>query len=1092
MGNIKLDNLDGFRPALAALLEHELALTEIDELARHWAFKTPRGRAWLIYTFNWRENDNGEISEIAPGEQIRESEILTWAFVSELMQLNLEVEKAMAMVGRGITLRSLKSHLSSELADQVWDSLIQEVGDRRGTGVEGGEGATLIYESLEEVVNDPLVGERVSELLPNESDDPSRVEVGFLERWEVEIKFFLEKTMEEMKNSIKDVEQARLEFIGIPEEQARGLVLQGISLDDIQSASASGLAARQWALIEDLITGGMAMEQAVDHVVGDQELSDGITRWTQNYAIGKPTPEERTRQWLESKRFRKWKDLLRKDDDSGKSIDDLFLIEFYDLIVVSDFHVAAGNHPTPEGITRFSPTEDFFFDDAFFRFLHQMENERSARGGYPYELIINGDFIDFVQLVIRPTEDDELDRSTVPPLDKALWKTDESTEVYYDDLILKNIDEVYQQGSAERVISEQVQWNSSASRKSESRKVEESMEMRRQIADSWMGEDLKLEAVADQIQAGIIQQSSPAWGEEDWAQWSTDEWKGLKDWSDEDIEEWAADTEEMWMGDAGAAPAKPEGGTWDEWYEEAWQEYVEYAQEQVVFGKRTVLAMNRRKALKQLSEVYLGHRNIFRAIAWFVAQGNRLLIIRGNHDPHWYWPEVQHAFVFWLHKAFHELRLASKQKVADKMPVCGEDLRLTFPETTVDDFASRVEFNYSWFYYRDRLVYLEHGGQHEVVDANRYFLAPVKSIDKSPGKSPFDPESASEPPVLEEWLPELVVGPEEVELDPPLGSLGNVYLINRLEIEMPNFERPGYDKVYLPWQIFDDPILFTRVFFGSLGRLVKGWWHWTLDSLTAAKIRHMERRKAYAALTGMPMEAVTLLDETDWVRRIRQRRFGLILRAGILVVPVLPILFFVLGVVLASIPPLDAFLKTREPQELVVVDAVLDLLKRLAFGTILGLIARRIIAGAGLGEDYLFTPSKRVAEILRDYHRDVPYILFGHDHAHNVQAASPDQKSDKGLGVYEAEVDRWYMNTGTWLHMYAKERKRLLRTEHEYTFVRMVDTHRVLAADNFNYMKSFPHCRPKVQLLRWNDNIGKVELPEIFAGRDEEEGDDIG
>jgi hypothetical protein len=76
--------------------------------------------------------------------------------------------------------------------------------------------------------------------------------------------------------------------------------------------------------------------------------------------------------------------------------------------------------------------------------------------------------------------------------------------------------------------------------------------------------------------------------------------------------------------------------------------------------------------------------------------------------------------------------------------------------------------------------------------------------------------------------------------------------------------------------------------------------------------------------------------------------------------------------------------------------------------------------------------------------------------------------------------------------MYAKERKRLLRTEHEYTFVRMVDTHRVLAADNINYMKSFPHCRPEAQLLRWNDHIGKVELPEIFAGREEEEGDDVG
>ena len=91
----------------------------------------------------------------------------------------------------------------------------------------------------------------------------------------------------------------------------------------------------------------------------------------------------------------------------------------------------------------------------------------------------------------------------------------------------------------------------------------------------------------------------------------------------------------------------------------------------------------------------------------------------------------------------------------------------------------------------------------------------------------------------------------------------------------------------------------------------------------------MQRRKAYAALTGLPESAVNKLDETRWVKRIRSRLFGPILRGIILLVPIVPLLFFILGILLADVPPFDSFLKTSEPQEIVVVDVVLDLIKRL-------------------------------------------------------------------------------------------------------------------------------------------------------------------
>jgi hypothetical protein len=124
----------------------------------------------------------------------------------------------------------------------------------------------------------------------------------------------------------------------------------------------------------------------------------------------------------------------------------------------------------------------------------------------------------------------------------------------------------------------------------------------------------------------------------------------------------------------------------------------------------------------------------------------------------------------------------------------------------------------------------------------------------------------------------------------------------------------------------------------------------------------------------------------------------------------------------------------------------------------------------GLGEDYLYKPSQRVAGILEKYENAVPYILFGHDHVRNAQ---------------RLEEGPWYLNTGAWLHKYEKDARRLLREPLEYAFVRMVDTHRVLAAGPDDYMAPRPETRPEVELLRWNDAGGRVESCETFRGLDE-------
>jgi UDP-2,3-diacylglucosamine pyrophosphatase LpxH len=66
----------------------------------------------------------------------------------------------------------------------------------------------------------------------------------------------------------------------------------------------------------------------------------------------------------------------------------------YDLIVVSDLHLSEG---WGEKTHRISRNEDFFFDVSFRRFLDYLRAQHKT-----YKLIINGDFVDFLQVTTVP------------------------------------------------------------------------------------------------------------------------------------------------------------------------------------------------------------------------------------------------------------------------------------------------------------------------------------------------------------------------------------------------------------------------------------------------------------------------------------------------------------------------------------------------------------------------------------------------------------------------------------------------------------------------------------------------------------------
>jgi UDP-2,3-diacylglucosamine pyrophosphatase LpxH len=85
------------------------------------------------------------------------------------------------------------------------------------------------------------------------------------------------------------------------------------------------------------------------------------------------------------------------------------------------------------------------------------------------------------------------------------------------------------------------------------------------------------------------------------------------------------------------------------------------------------------------------------ALAAFLAAGNAVIVVRGNHDADWHWEPVQDAFRDEL------LR------------------RATFPPDKLS-FAP-------WFYYEEGLVYVEHGHQYDAFCSLEHVLHPVSPSD---------------------------------------------------------------------------------------------------------------------------------------------------------------------------------------------------------------------------------------------------------------------------------------------------------------------------------------------------------------------------
>lgn len=156
-----------------------------------------------------------------------------------------------------------------------------------------------------------------------------------------------------------------------------------------------------------------------------------------------------------------------------------------------------------------------------------------------------------------------------------------------------------------------------------------------------------------------------------------------------------------------------------------------------------------KESVYKLWRIMDGHGTLFESLADFLGSGNRITIIRGNHDADFFYREVQHAFVLKLNAIYEKaLKRNNDRAIAQKL----SRLRDAFE-------SGDLRFS-GWFYYEQNLLWVEHGNQYDHLNCFRDWLSPML-----PRISGYERR--------------------QDELDLPWGSLFVRYLFNQVESSEP-------------------------------------------------------------------------------------------------------------------------------------------------------------------------------------------------------------------------------------------------------------------------------------------------------------------
>ena len=109
----------------------------------------------------------------------------------------------------------------------------------------------------------------------------------------------------------------------------------------------------------------------------------------------------------------------------------------------------------------------------------------------------------------------------------------------------------------------------------------------------------------------------------------------------------------------------------------------------------------------KLDAVVDRHPDFFRALARFLAVGNAVEVISGNHDTEFYWSEIQERLRDRVARTWTSMAASSRPGAATELEV-----------------RAAIRFH-RWFYYEPGVVWIEHGHQYDECCSFEYNLNPV-------------------------------------------------------------------------------------------------------------------------------------------------------------------------------------------------------------------------------------------------------------------------------------------------------------------------------------------------------------------------------
>jgi UDP-2,3-diacylglucosamine pyrophosphatase LpxH len=339
---------------------------------------------------------------------------------------------------------------------------------------------------------------------------------------------------------------------------------------------------------------------------------------------------------------------------------------------VSDLHLSLGYNPERRA---YHPREDFFFDEAFFRWVRWLDGQCAP--GQRYELVMIGDVFDFLPA----------DEATVGDYLQARA------------VRRRTIDE---SDTAQIVRYWEARFAEGRPRGTRPARVEPLL-----FEDDVLDGHIRLEggAAGPTRSAAARGAGVPPWAvaicaRHDprlarFAQIKGMQWRLVVDGGEPDARS--------------ARPGMPTAAQDARMPRRAMNDEERDRTEE--FERRYGFLPTPEKSAQKMAAICRGHPVFFRALAWFVGHGHRVTFARGNHDLELFWPSVQDT-----------IRRCVAQEYASALAGSEPDARLG---RDTPNLVEHIRFERGWFCYRRGAFYAEHGCQYDTFSASANPIRPV-------------------------------------------------------------------------------------------------------------------------------------------------------------------------------------------------------------------------------------------------------------------------------------------------------------------------------------------------------------------------------